>query len=168
MTPAIILQAIIRPALLLLPTVMASREAERMLLAISIYETGLESRSPVGGWWDLDEAGYVLRHPETSGYASQACRTLAIDPVEKDAKLVLRFNDVLAAVFARLLLWTLSAPLPGARNQRGAWDQYVEAWRPRRLRGEQWPLAWEEARQTAAKFALPTTRESDGLRLVGT
>lgn len=49
-----------------------------------------------------------------------------------------KHNDVLAAVFARLLLWTLPDALPDVHSYEDGWHQYVSAWRP----GKPHPATW--------------------------
>jgi hypothetical protein len=55
-------------------------------------------------------------------------------------------NDVLAAVFARLLLWTVPGRLPGRAEPVRAWNQYLSAWNPGKPHEETWAplfeLAW--------------------------
>ncbi|MCY1303002.1 hypothetical protein D9M70_526890 [compost metagenome] len=42
----------------------------------------------------------------------------------------LEHDDVLAAGFARLLLWSDPKPLPLAGDEQGAFDLYLRTWRP--------------------------------------
>mgnify|MGYP003578421460 FL=1 len=47
---------------------------------------------------------------------------------------VVEHDDVLPAVFARLLLWTLPAALPDPFDVEGGWTQYLWGWRPGAVR----------------------------------
>src|SRR5690606_12884686 len=42
----------------------------------------------------------------------------------------LHADDVLAAAFARLLLWTNPSLLPFIGDEEGAWQAYLREWRP--------------------------------------
>jgi hypothetical protein len=55
-------------------------------------------------------------------------------------------NDVLATVFARLLLWTVPARLPKRGDYDSSWWQYMNGWRAGKPHREAWnahyDLAW--------------------------
>lgn len=135
-------------ALGLLPARMNTPEARAMLIAIALQESRFEHRiqvpnGPARGFWQFERGGGVhgvLTHRVTEPLI---VRPLHILNYEHDATvcyMALAHNDVLACVFARLLLWTLPYPLPGPYEPERAYTQYVEAWRP----GKPHPDTWAE------------------------
>jgi hypothetical protein len=63
---------------------------------------------------------------------------------------MLPYDDQLAAVFARLLLWTDAAKLP--IEQTAGWDCYLRTWRPGKPHQKTWPPFWQQA-SSAARIA---------------
>lgn len=137
-TPADALRRVIRPALELLPSSMGAPEAEVMVLAIMLQESGLNARVQVGGpargLAQFEQAGGVrgvLTHSATGKLARKLCATRGCPPTERSAYLALANDDVLAAGFARLLLWTDPQPLPELGDEQGAFELYaLRTWRP--------------------------------------
>ncbi len=138
---------IIPAAYTLLPAPMESDQATAMLLAIALQESAAAYRKqwngPARGFWQFEAGGGVagvLTHSSTSALARRALEQLRYPKTMPTPVVhqVLEHNDILAAVFARLLLWTLAKPLPAAHDSYGAWSQYLAAWRP----GKPWPDAW--------------------------
>ena len=146
----------INPALTLLPSVMDSTQARIMLLAIGAQESAFSARrqhggGPARGWWQVEQAGGVagvLSHHASSQHAERACRALQYAPQEGVVWAALEHNDVLAAVFARLLLWTLPRDLPTTAEE--GWQQSLLAWRPGRPHPQTWAGHWNAAAQHAA------------------
>lgn len=133
-----------------LPMPMRSDRASAMLIAIGLQESAFKARKqqhggPARGFWQFEEAGVrgVLTHQRSAKIAERCCTALSytgIAPaVPGEMLIALQHNDVLAACFARLLLWTLLTPLPGVDDHELAWDQYFSAWRP----GRPVPATWE-------------------------
>lgn len=145
------LRRIIAPALELLPAKMGSDEALVMLVAIALQESGLDSRDqddplnrigPARGLWQFEQRGGVrdvLTHQATQGYARQLCGSRACPATERSVFLALGGDDILAAGFARLLLWPDPDALPGIGDADGAWRYYVANWRPGKPRPLHWP-----------------------------
>lgn len=155
-----ILHKAINPALGLLPVKMDSDAARVMLLAIGLQESRMEFRcqktsdpyvkGPARGFWQFERGGGVigvLSHLATKELAAQVCKARG---VPHDSSLVharLEFDDVLAAAFARLLLWTDAKPLPAVdADHETAWRQYVRQWRPGRPHRETWDAFHTQAR----------------------
>lgn len=145
-------QVLIPAALELLPEVYRSQDAKRMLLAISIQESGLSYRSqikgPAKGYWQFEPVGVagVLRHYSTEDQAANLLKHLDYSPLDSVSVYhALEHNDVLACCIARLLLWTLPEKLPGFKDTEIAWDQYRKVWRPGKPRYEDWPGSWSIA-----------------------
>ena len=145
---------IITPALRILPPMMTSDAAKAMLLAIGMQESRLTHRKQIGGpargLWQFERGGGVagvLRHPRTQGHAATVCWRLGNAGTTASVYHQLASDDVLAACFARLLLWTLPDALPGRERVAEGWGQYIRAWRPGKPRPETWAdfyaQAWE-------------------------
>lgn len=141
---------IIPAAYALLPPEMRSEQATRLLLAIGWQESRFKFRrqvpsGPARGFWQFELGGVrgVLRHEDTNVPARDVLQALSYPrgsapTVVKEA---LEHNDVLAAAFARLLIWTLPEVLPSTAD--AGWAQYLSAWRPGRPHLESWDTAWE-------------------------
>ncbi|UXY51647.1 hypothetical protein [Pseudomonas tohonis] len=138
---------VIEPALALLPDEMNSPEAQLMLLAIALQESGLEKRPLAEGgphsYWrsgSPDEmVHFVLRCPVTRDLAVTVCDARQVPPVDERVRAALEHDDVLAAAFARLLLWTDPALLPRIDEVDAGHDLYMRTWRTPDPRPELWP-----------------------------
>lgn len=148
----IITQTAISPALALLPANMDSVAARVMLLAIGLQESRFLHRRQIGGpargLWQFERGGGVrgvLTHPASRDRARHVCDLRQVDAVAASVYNALETDDVLAAVFARLLLWTDSARLPAVGDAQGAWDLYTRTWRPGKPHPRTWPALYAEA-----------------------
>lgn len=160
MTPETLLRNAIEPALLLLPDSMRRPLAKVEMLAIALQESRCKHRKQIGGpargYWQFEQGGGVrgvLSHPSSKGHI-QTCLTLLDYPLEIDAGgcyAAIEHNDILAACFARLLLWTLPTALP-ATAQAG-WDTYIAAWRPGKPHRDTWDSFYAQAQEVVAKEA---------------
>ncbi|HSH49486.1 MAG TPA: hypothetical protein VK991_12950 [Halomonas sp.] len=135
-----------------LPAEMLSDEAVVMLLAIGYQESGFshrrQVRGPARGFWQFEQGGGVagvLRHNATMDIAANVCADLHYDPDAHVVYNALADNDILAACFARLLLWTLPHPLPAIGDADTAWTQYLECWRPGKPHPKQWGKSYARA-----------------------
>lgn len=147
----------IEPALSLLPPHMDTKPARAMLIAIGSQESDFiyraQVRGPALGWWQFEAFGGVagvLRHRTTRHLAEAAIQRLTYIPVIEYVHGAIEHNDVLAAVFARLLLWTVPEPLPGVTQADEAWRQYLSAWRPGRPHPERWEARYASAWRAVA------------------
>jgi len=143
--------ASIGPALKLLPARMDTPLARLMLLAIGLQESRLTNRfqivsgggkGPARGLWQFERGGGVrgvLEHPATKASAGAVCLARQVQPVASVVWGELETDDVLAAAFARLLLFSDPRPLPAAVDVTGAWDLYARTWRPGKPHPETWP-----------------------------
>lgn len=152
-----IIRLAIEPAYFLLPGDMASNEATVMLLAIGLQESRFKHRrqinGPARGFWQFEIAGVrgVMEHHATRGVAAQVLSALEYGDDVEQIHGALEHNDVLAAAFARLLLWTHPRPLPVSGTE--AWDYYLETWRPGRPRPASWDTAWSSAMHAQFAYA---------------
>lgn len=133
-------RSVLPAALSLLPPSMDSAEARALLIAIGLQESRFEYRrqvrGPARGFWQFEQAGVrgVLNHHAAKprlGPVLEALRVLPDECFEAIAH-----NDVLACVFARLLLWTHPQPLP--REAAVAWRYYLATWRPGKPHRRTW------------------------------
>lgn len=125
-------------ALAALPPRMTSPAALVMLWAIGLQESNLTYRrqhgnGPARGLWQFERGGGVrgvLTHPASRSEALRACDRADVPALEWDVWNELESNDVLAATFARLLLWTDPHALPVVGDAETAWELYLRTWRP--------------------------------------
>lgn len=136
----------------LLPGRFDSPEATVMLLAIALQESGLTTRTqrdgPARGYWQFEQGGGVkgvLNHPMTRLTARSVCLHRAVGASESDVYRAIGHDDMLACAFARLLLWSDPAPLPGIGQSDNAWRYYERNWRPGKRRPDDWPANYKQA-----------------------
>lgn len=168
MTPRLLLRAIIEPALSLLDKSLDTPAARAMMLAIAQQESGLSARvqildagkpwwqsrpGPAHGLWQFERGGAVV------AVMGNTRAKAIIDPVLAqfcypfNAAVIhdaITHNDLLAAVFARALLYSAPWPLPGEQAPDEGWRQYLWAWKPGKPHESTWArnyrIAWEAAR----------------------
>lgn len=156
-----IIKTAIDPALALLPPKMDTPEARVMLLAIGLQESRFMFRfqkiagrpyekGPARSFWQMERGGGVIgvmTHHATNEYAHMLCGTRG---VPFDSVLVhdcIETDDLLAAAFARLLLWADYKPLPALdASHDEAWDCYTRNWRPGKPHRETWDEFHSQAR----------------------
>lgn len=138
-------------ALALLPPAMDTRKARVMLRAISLQESRMKHRwqvidgggkGPARGLWQFERGGGVkgvLNHANSQAHARAICAARGVEPEAKAVWLALETDDVLAAAFARLLLWTDMQSLPLIGNRESAWECYIRNWRPGKPHYSTWP-----------------------------
>ncbi len=137
----------IADGLAILPPSMSTKKALVMMLAIGLQESRFKHRrqinGPARGFWQFERGGGVsgvLRHEASRKHALGVCDIRDVSPVPSKVYARLEHDDVLAAAFARLLLWTDPQPLPEIGDVQGAWDLYLRVWRP----GKPHPETWAE------------------------
>jgi hypothetical protein len=145
-------ERIVPDAFSLLPARMNSPEAHAMLLAIGLQESDFHHRIQVNGpahsFWQFERNGGirgVLTHEGTGAIAHQICDLLIVEPVALNVYTAIAYHDVLAAVFARLLLWTDPRNMPGPAEAAKGWDIYLAQWRPGKPRPNDWKKNFEAA-----------------------
>ncbi|SNS15644.1 hypothetical protein [Pseudomonas segetis] len=154
MTLSEIREQAITPAFQLLPARMKSVEAELMLLAIGLQESRFKHRRQIGGpargFWQFERGGGVagvIQHPVSREHALKVCGARNVRPIPDQVYQRLETDDVLAAAFARLLLWTDPARLPKVGDSAGAWDLYLRIWRPGKPHPDTWGDLYAKAAQ---------------------
>ncbi|HJP61259.1 MAG TPA: hypothetical protein VJ865_14725 [Gemmatimonadaceae bacterium] len=144
----LLFQYVLPAAYDVLPPEMQSDEASAMLMAIALQESECSHRrqqphGPARGFWQFEAHGGVvgvLRHPITGPLARRALVALCYSTslTARDIHALIEHNDTVAAVWARLLLWTVRGALPGPENPNEGWRQYLSGWRPGRPRPATW------------------------------
>lgn len=143
----------IDPAMWLLPAKFDSPQARVLMLAIGLQESRLahrwqivdparpDVRGPARGLWQFERGGGVagvLSHPASKPHALVVCKAQGVTPESRRVWSAMADDDVLAAAFARLLLWTEPKPLPAVGKGAEAWEYYLRTWRP----GKPHPSTW--------------------------
>lgn len=164
MTPQRLLKTAVIPALSELESagITDTFEARRFLLAIALQESGLRHRrqvvggtesGPAASYWQFERGGGcrgVLSHKASSQHMRRICTDYNIDPTEQSLWEAMRYQDIVAAAAARLLIYTLPPPLPATAEQ--GWRQYIEAWRPGKPHPSTWAGHWQTADKTAKEI----------------
>src|SRR5262245_25117760 len=146
MDPSLFVEKILDPGLEFLQALggpAPSVAARQNLLTIALQESGpkLEARyqdSPssvpgaANGWWQFESAGAVrgvMTHPASASLARQLCDACWVVWNEAAVWRAIEGNDLLAAGFARLLIWTDPYAIPTSPGP--AWTMYnTRLWRP--------------------------------------
>lgn len=151
MTPIVLRSLIIDPVLTRMGAPFDRPEAKKLLGAIALQESSLLHRvqypiGPAVGWWQFERGGGiagVVHHKTSRMYLRDWCLDLSIAFTVDAIYEAIEFNDQLACVCARLLLYTDPAPLP--TDQAGGWGYYQRNWRPGKPRPDEWPHNWQQA-----------------------
>lgn len=163
MTLSYLLGHILPAAYALLPTEMDSPEASALLLAIGLQESRFIYRKqidgPARGFWQFEVGGVqaVMTNSIIKPRLLPVLEALEYDIGESPTYMQVRLedNDVLAAVFARLLLWSSPQHLPKQGEGEHAWDMYRSTWRPGRPHHETWQSYFLQAWEAVNKGHVP-------------
>ncbi len=139
----------------LLPS-MDGPKARMMLLTIGLQESRFEHRrqinGPARGFWQFEEGGGVkgvLLHKTSAYDAAKVCHARGVGSTPREVYGRLEFDDVLAACFARLLLYTDPKPLPMIGDTDASWNLYERCWRPGKPHRETWDALHAQAVEAA-------------------
>lgn len=145
---------ILPAAFSLLPSGMDTPAARAMVTAICLQESGLQHRRQIRGPARSYAQFEIMGVREVmEGHATRAHAEMALDSLDykgaSDIEVLAatEHNDILAATFARLLLWGDPMPLPSEADDEGAWQYYVRRWRPGKPHRTRWDAAWRAAWQ---------------------
>lgn len=143
---------------------MDSVPARRLLLAIALQESALKHRrqlssdgtesGPAASFWQFEKNGGckgVLTHRATAPAMRRICEDFNVEPTLLGLWEAMRYQDIVAASAARLLLFTLPSALP--ETAADGWEQYLSAWRPGKPRAGTWAGNWSAADQAVANFS---------------
>lgn len=151
------LEDAIDQAMALLPSAMDTHKARVQMRAISLQESRAKHRyqiidgggkGPARGLWQFERGGGVkgvLTHPSTKRHAQSICLARGVPADPRSVWLALETDDVLAAAFARLLLWSDPAPLPSIGDVDSAWECYIRNWRPGKPHYSTWRSLYKDA-----------------------
>lgn len=143
-------------------TIPADDRARVLLLAIAGQESGWTYRVQGGavaaahGFWQFERAGGVagvLNHAATKVEARAACAEARVVATQAPVWAALATDDNLAVAFARLLLWSDPASLPGLTAEDACWEYYSRLWRPGRPGPDRWPGNYGAAMDAIAAMA---------------
>lgn len=164
MTPQRLYQTAIRPALDELAhmgpkPIESTPQAARFMLAIALQETGLRNRrqvvaggaeaGPAASFWQFEQGGGVkgvLTHPSSAARMAAICEAYNVQATTAGLWEAMRYQDIVAAAAARLLLFTYPKALPATEAE--GWALYTAIWRPGKPHPETWPAAWKLATET--------------------
>lgn len=161
MTPIRLLKSAIMPALDELATlgIPSNIRAARFMLAIALQETNLAHRrqvvagggetGPASSFWQFEKGGGclgVLSHPSTALKMTSICNSFNVKADTASLWEAMRYQDIVAASAARLLIYSLPRSLP--ENEDEGWSQYISAWRPGKPHPEKWANCWKIAGET--------------------
>lgn len=149
--------------LALLPHAMSSQQARVMMYAIGLQESRFTARrqlvgnpprptGPAKGFWQFERLGGcrgVVDHAASRYWMHRVC---VLQGVPFNATAIwnaIENNDVLAAVAARLLLFTDPKRLPDVDDAAGAWRLYMRTWRPGKPHRKTWDAFHQQAFLTA-------------------
>lgn len=150
-----ILRTAVNPALSLLPVAMDTDGARVQMLATTLQEAQAKYRfqfegGPARGLWMFEEGGGVkgvMQHPASRSHALAICASRHLVFDRYAVWQALAHDDILAAAFARLLLWTDPLPLPRVDAPAAeGWSCYDRLWRPGKPRPDDWPANHAAAR----------------------
>lgn len=148
-------------ALDLLPGRMDTPAARAMLIATGLQESEFNARrqgghgttpgnGPARGFWQFERAGGVteiLNAANTRDIIRPICRMFLFEPVPATIHVAIETHDVLAACFARLLLYRDPRAMPRIDQETVGWSIYVRNWRPGAPRPAAWPKHFTRAWQ---------------------
>jgi hypothetical protein len=147
-------------AMVLLPAMMDTQKARVQMRGIALQEGFSKgqwhrfqvlndgSKGPARGGWQFERGGGVkgvLTHPSSKRHAQSICLARGVEADPRSVWSALETDDILAAAFARLLLWTDQAPLPAIGATDDAWECYIRNWRPGRPHYDTWADRYKAA-----------------------
>jgi hypothetical protein len=154
-----VLHSAVNPALKLLPAKMDSDDSRVMILTAGLQESKFEWRyqrtknpyvkGPARGFWQNERGGVfcVMTNRATRAHAEVVCKARGVPFDQVLIHERLEHDDVLAAAFARLLLWADPKPLPPVdADHETAWECYLRCWRPGKPHRETWDAYHAQAR----------------------
>ena len=156
MNPQLFIDNALSPALAMLPRQMDTPSARAMVVCICLQESKLEHRYQVlnsgnkgaaRGYPQFERVGIqgVLEHPASQRHIIDVLKRLDYDLTVETSYDAIEHNDILAASYARLNLWTHPRALPTRDNSRLGWETYLRTWRPGKPKPDTWDDHWETA-----------------------
>jgi hypothetical protein len=158
MTPDRLLHLGIIPAMIELEAfgIKDTVPARRFMLAIALQESGLMHRRQIGrdyletgpaaSFWQFEAGGGckgVLTHHKSAEIMRRVCDDFNVACTPGGLWEAMRYNDIVAAAAARMLIYTLPHSLPTTASE--GWLQYLVSWRPGMPRQTSWSANWDLA-----------------------
>ena len=158
------LETIIRPTLKLTESFAGIRYdayAENLLLAIALQESNLTARiqgpndaGPARSFWQFEKIGVVDVFQRQKAPLKTMCDILVLPCEPGKLHLMMAYNDAIACVIARLTLRIDPRRLFVASTEDGAWDYYIDNWRPGKPHRDRWAqTSWPIACKTTGILA---------------
>lgn len=91
------------------------------------------AKGPARSLWQMECGGGVagvLKHPATREHILVICSHYNVPATPQACWEAIENNDVLAACFARLLLWSDPLAMPKQNDPEQAFELYLRTWRP--------------------------------------
>lgn len=159
MRPTHFLETVISPTLKLMEIytgIIYSARAENLLLAIALQESNLSARiqgpndaGPARSFWQFEKIGVVDVFQRQKTALKVMCDALVLPCEPGKLHLMMAYNDAIACVIARLTLRLDQRPLSVAATEDGAWDYYLDNWRPGKPHRNRWAqTSWPVACST--------------------
>jgi hypothetical protein len=167
MQPDIFFSRIVEPTLQYMaasPTIAlpVTNEARVLVTAIAGQESRWKDRRQIGigeyypqkvgarGYWQFEStwSGPVAINDvlmSTGRQIEAACKHLDIPCDEHSLYEACAWNDTLACVMARLLLWTHPARVPAVGEKEAAWQYYLRQWRPGAPQRHTWDEIYDQS-----------------------
>lgn len=155
MTPELFFTRIVEPTLQYMaasPTVAipVTDNARVLVMTIAGQESHWKNRRQIGGparsYWQFERYGGVAElFQKTPRQLGAVCTALDIPYDPTVVFEAMAWNDMLACVMARLLLWGDPAPLPMLGDKIAGWQYYLRNWRPGAPHPETWSALYEQA-----------------------
>lgn len=145
------LNLLVRPMHEFLGAKFNSHAANVLSLAIGLQESRFAHKTqingPARGYWQFEHLGGVagvVRDVHSQPHALRVCQLLDVPFDTAAIYTTLGFDQLLAAAFARLNLYTDPDPLP--IEEEACWRYYLRIWRPGKPHHETWHEMFKRAR----------------------
>jgi hypothetical protein len=167
MSPETFFASIVDPTLAMMANtavigVPRSPMADVLVTTIAGQESTWKSRRQIGisqyypqqvgarGFWQFESTwgGPVAINDlfqKTDRQLSVVCSSLDVPYDEYAVYEACAWNDTLACAMARLLLWIHPKPLPAIGDKEGAWQYYLNQWRPGAPHRHTWDARYDAA-----------------------
>ena len=166
MNPTTFLNVAIRPTLRWMGEPFDNALAERILLAIAMQESDMEHRHQVGGpahgFFQFEPIGCAEAIRIDGLNQTRFFERLVLPTQYDELHVALEWSEAAMVVCARLILWSITRPLPGPHEQADAWRQYIRAWKPGKPHPDRWPANWALACEACEAVDGVPVETSDG------
>lgn len=161
MKPEVVHRCLVAATLSIFPHEFNTPRAQAMLLAIGLQESKFEARrqlvagekrwwksqGPAVGYWQNERIGIqgIMEHRRAGPLLEQVCGELGY-PFDLDVLYdAVKYDNILAVVIARLMLWVHPDPLPDESDVAAAWHYYIRTWRPGKPHADRWAENYSRA-----------------------